>query len=146
MKEEEGRCIVAVEFFQVADKSLQELKKRLQKEEKERKYRAAAFESAKKQVESQTLLLRSTEEQLTSSKTQVAALKKKLEEVEKVKALVEKAKDKAEKAKDEAEKTKDEAEQHGYDVGVAETEDALRAEVLAVCRTYCTLVWDEALN
>ena len=33
----------------------------------------------------------------------------------------------------EAEKARDEAEQHGYDVGVAETEDALRAEVPAVC-------------
>ena len=37
-------------------------------------------------------------------------------------------------------------EQHGYDVGVAETEDALRAEVPAVCRTYCALTWDKALN
>ena len=62
-----------------------------------------------------------------------------MEEVEKVKAL-------AEKAKDEAKKAKDEVEQHGYDVRVAETEDALRAEVPTVCRTYCALVWDEALN
>jgi len=67
-------------------------------------------------------------------------LKKKLEVVEKAKALAKKAKDKAKKAKDEAEKARDEAEQHGYDVGVAETEDALRAEVPAVCRTYCALV------
>ena len=29
---------------------------------------------------------------------------------------------------------------------MAETEDSLRAEVPAVCRTYCDLVWDEALN
>ena len=67
------------------------------------------------------------------------ALKKKLEEVEKAKALVE-------EDRDEALKAKDVAEQHGYDVGVAKTEDSLRAEVPAVCRTYCTLVWDEALN
>ena len=66
-------------------------------------------------------------------------MKKKLEEVEKAKAL-------AEKAKEEIKKTKEETEQHGYDVGVAKTEDALRFEVLAVCRTYCALVWDEALN
>ena len=46
----------------------------------------------------------------------------------------------------EAEKARDEAEQHGYDVGVVETEDALRAEVPAVCRTYCAQTWDEALN
>ena len=41
---------------------------------------------------------------------------------------------------------KDEAEQHGYDVGVAETEDALRAEVPTVCRAYYTQTWEEALN
>ena len=35
-----------------------------------------------------------------------------------------------------AEKERDEAEQHGYVVGVAETEDALRVEVPAVCRAY----------
>ena len=29
---------------------------------------------------------------------------------------------------------------------MAETEDALRAEVPAVCRAYCTKTWEEALN
>ena len=43
----------------------------------------------------------------------------------------------AEEAKAKAEREKDEAEQHGYDVDVAETEDALRAEVPAVCHAYC---------
>ena len=66
-------------------------------------------------------------------------MKKKLEKAEKAKVL-------AEEARDEAVKAKDAAEQHGYDVGVAETEDSLRAEVLTMCRTYCALVWDEALN
>ncbi|XP_050291679.1 uncharacterized protein LOC126732728 [Quercus robur] len=139
MKEEEGRCIATVEAFQVADKSLQEHKKRLQEEEKERKYAAATLENVEKQAESQRLLLHSAENQLASSKTQIVALKKKLEELEKAKAL-------AEKAKDEAEKAKDKADQHGYDVRVVEIEDALRAEVPVVCRTYCALVWDEALN
>ena len=40
----------------------------------------------------------------------------------------------------------DEAEQHGYDVGMAETEDALRAEVPAVCQAYCAQTQEEALN
>ena len=44
----------------------------------------------------------------------------------------------AEEDKVKAEKERDEAEQHGYDVGVAETEDALRAEVPTMCRAYCT--------
>ena len=51
-----------------------------------------------------------------------------------------------EEDKAKAEKERDEAEQHGYDVGVAETEDTLRAEVSAVCRAYCTQTWEEALN
>ncbi|KAL0007968.1 hypothetical protein SO802_009470 [Lithocarpus litseifolius] len=52
----------------------------------------------------------------------------------------------AEAAREEAEKARDQAEQEGYDVGVAETEEALRAEVSGVCRTYCRQVWLEALN
>ena len=44
------------------------------------------------------------------------------------------------------EKARYEAEQHGYDVGVAKTKDALRVEVPTICRTYCALTWDEALN
>ena len=39
-----------------------------------------------------------------------------------------------------------EAEQRGYEVGIAETEKALRAEVPEVCRIYCTRTWSEALN
>ena len=41
-----------------------------------------------------------------------------------------------EKAKDQAKKAKEEAEQQGYDIRVAKTEEALRAEVSRVCRTY----------
>ena len=37
-------------------------------------------------------------------------------------------------------------EQDGYEVGVAETEEALRVKVLEVCRYYCLQVWNEALN
>ena len=59
-----------------------------------------------------------------------------MEETQRLRDQAEKARAKAEKAKAEVEKVRDEAEQHGYDVGVAETEDALRAEVPAVCRAY----------
>ena len=52
----------------------------------------------------------------------------------------------AEEDKVKAEKERNEAEQHGYDVGVIETEDALRAKVSAVCRAYCTQTWGKALN
>ena len=65
-------------------------------------------------------------------------MRKQLEEAQKLRDQTEKTKAKAEKAKAKAEREKDEAEQHGYDVDVAETEDALRAEVPAVCHAYCT--------
>ena len=29
---------------------------------------------------------------------------------------------------------------------MVETEDSLKAEVPTMCRTYCALIWDEALN
>ena len=46
----------------------------------------------------------------------------------------------------EAEKARDEAKQQGYDLGVVETEETLKAEVLAMCRINCTQTWDESLN
>ena len=52
----------------------------------------------------------------------------------------------AEEDKAKVEKERDKAKQHGYDVGVAEIEDTLRAEVPAVCHAYCTQTWEEALN
>ena len=39
-----------------------------------------------------------------------------------------------------------EAEQKGYEIGVVETEETLRAEVPMVCRIYCAQTWYEALN
>ena len=85
-------------------------------------------------------------EQLAASKEQVVALKQQLEEAKKLKDQAEKARKQAEEDKAKAEKERDEAEQHGYDVGVAETEDTLRAEVPALCRAYCTQTWEETLN
>ena len=75
-------------------------------------------------------------DQLVASKEQLATLRKKLKEAQKLRDQAEKAKVEAEAAKAKAEREKDEAEQHGYDVGVVETEDALRAEVPAVCHVY----------
>ena len=69
-----------------------------------------------------------------------------MEETQKLKGHAEKLKAEAEKAKIEAEKARDEAEQHDYDVGVAETEDTLRAQLPAVWCTYCAQTWEEALN
>ena len=68
------------------------------------------------QAEGQRVLLHQAEDQLAASKEQIIVLKKKLEE---------------------AEKARDKAEQDGYDIGVTETEEALRADVSGVCRNYC---------
>ena len=67
----------------------------------------------------------------------MAALKKQLEEAQMLRGQAEKSKAETEKARIEAEKAKDEAEQKGYDLGVAKTEETLRAEVPVVCRIYC---------
>ena len=123
----------------MAKKSNKDLKAKLAKEEKERKFSAITLSSIKKQAESQRLLLCNADDQLATSKEQIATLKKKLKKVER-------AKNQAEKAKEEAEKAWEEAQQEGYDIGVIETEEALRAEVPGVCWIYCAQVWDEALN
>ena len=91
-------------------------------------------------------MARKANDQLAASKEQLVVLKKQLEEAQRLRDQAEKAKVEVEKAKAQAEKERDEAEQHGYDVGVVETENALRAEVPVVCRAYCTQTWEEAFN
>ena len=83
---------------------------------------------------------------MTTAQEQVAALKKQLEEAQRLKNQAEKSKVEVEKAQIEAEKARDEAEQKGYDLGVVEIVETLRAEVPAVCRIYCAKTWDEALT
>ena len=139
MKEEEGKRIATMDAFHMDEKSVQDLKAKLTEEERERKSAAVALDNVERQVKGQRVLLHNAEDQLAASKEQIATLKKKLEEVQKVK-------DQAEKAKKEAKKVWEEVEQHRYDVGVAKTEDALKAEVPGVYRTYCLQVWNEALN
>ena len=71
------------------------------------------------------MLLCQAEDQLAAFKVQIIALKKKLEK---------------------AKKARDQAKQEGYDVGVAETKEAFRAEVSGVYRNCYLQVWNEALN
>ena len=106
----------------------------------------AALNDVEKQAESQRKLTNEAKEQLAASKKQVAALKQQLDEAKKHKDQAEKARMQAEEDKVKAEKERDEAEQHGYDVGIAKTEDALRAEVPTMCRAYCIQTWEEALS
>ena len=121
IKEEERRRIAAIDAFQVAEKSNEELNAKLAKKEKERKFVATALNSAKKQAESQWLLPCRAKDRLTASKEQIAAFKRKLEEVGR-------AKEQANKAKEVAEKAREDSFQEGYEIGVAKTKDALRSE------------------
>ena len=146
LDEERKRRATAVQTFTIAKNSNTDLKKRLTIEEQARKSANVALEGVERQAKSQRKLAREASDQLAGSKEQLATLKKQLEETQRLRDQAEKARVEAEEAKAKAEREKDEAEQHGYDVGVAEIEDALRAEVPAVCRAYCTQTWGEALN
>ena len=80
-------------------------------------------------------------------------MKKKLAEVEGAKNVAEWARDEALRAKKEAvfarveaESSKEKAEDEAYDLGVVETQATLKAQVLRVCRLYCSQVWNEALK
>ena len=89
----------------------------MKEEEGRRNAIVEAFNLAEKRISEMKDKLSEVERDKKSaeatSKGQIIALKKKLEE---------------------AEKARDQAEQEGYDVEVAEIEEALRAEVLEVCR------------
>ena len=49
-------------------------------------------------------------------------------------------------AKTDAKCSKEKAEEEAYDLGVAETQATLKAQVLGACRLYCSQVWNEALK
>ena len=62
MKEEEERRIAAMDAFHMAEKSNQELKRKLIKEERERKSAIVALDSTERQDEGQRVLLRNAED------------------------------------------------------------------------------------
>nr|XP_023928937.1 actin cytoskeleton-regulatory complex protein PAN1-like [Quercus suber] len=122
LDDERKRQAIAVQTLIIAEQSNTQLKKKLVEEEHARKSADSALENAERQAK--------------ASKEEIINLKKQLEQAQRLKNQAEKAKGEAEKAKAMAEKEKDEVEQHGYDVGVAETENNLRAKVPVVCRAY----------
>ena len=130
----------------IAKNNNAELKKKLTAEEQAWKSADLALEGAERQAESQRKLAREANDQLAAGKEQLATLRKQLEEAQKLRVQAEKAKAEVEEAKAKADREKDEAEQHGYNVGMAETKDALRAEVPVIYRAYCAQTWEEALN
>ena len=146
LDDERKRRVAAVQTLTIAENSNATLKEKLKAEEQERTSADSALKSAETQAESQRKLANEIKGQLVAAKEQITALRQQLEETNRLKDLAEKARLQAEEDKIKAEKERDEAEQHGYDVSVAETEDALRAEVPTVCHTYCAQTWEKALN
>ena len=49
-------------------------------------------------------------------------------------------------ARAKAESSKEKVEEEAYNLGVAETQATLKAQVPGVCRLYCSQVWNEALK
>ena len=49
-------------------------------------------------------------------------------------------------ARTETECSKEKAEEEAYDLGVAKTQTALKAQVPRVCRLYCSQIWNKALK
>ena len=79
------------------------------------------------------------------AKEQISDLKKKLIEADNAKGVAEFARDETVRAKaevefarTEAETARDKAEEEGYEAGVAETQAHLEAQILSVCRLYCS--------
>ena len=80
-------------------------------------------------------------------------LKKKQSEAKGAKSVAKWARDEALRAKIEAKfarmeakSSKDKSKEEAYDLGVAETQATLKAQVPRVCGLYCSQVWNEALK
>ena len=112
LKDKEARRVAAVQTLTVVEKRIKVLGTKLTEADRERKSAEAALTGAKKQAEDQHLQLCKVEKQLAIAKEQIQAHKKELEKAEEV-------------------VTRD--EQNGYDIGVKEIEDTLRAQVIGVC-------------
>ena len=146
LDDERKRRVTTVQTLSKFEQDLAVAKQKLQTEEQARKSAESALEGYQKQAENQGKLLCEANAELKKTLEQVLVLRKHLEETQKLRERAEKSQEQAEKAKICAEQAMDEAEQRGYEIGVAETEKALRAEVSEVCRIYCARTWSEALN
>ena len=84
-KSEEGRRIATVEAFNVAEKSLKDLKVQLSQSENDRKSSVTTLEGAERQAKTQRKQLRQAEFDLVSTREQNKGLMKKLKEAKKAK-------------------------------------------------------------
>ena len=150
---ERSKRIDAARTLNASEDDLAKAKDALKEAIRERDSASAGLDGAKKQAKEQTKRLLEAEDQLRIAKEQISDLKKRLILAENAKGVAEYARDEAMRAKREAEFARNEAEaaretteDEGYNVGVAETQASLKAQIPGVCRLYCSQVWEEALK
>ncbi|XP_050278174.1 uncharacterized protein LOC126719688 [Quercus robur] len=155
-KAAENECakrIDAAQTLKASKDDLAKAKEALKEAIRERDSASAGLNGAQKQAEEQAKHLLKVKDQLQIAKEQIRDLKKKLIMAENAKGVAEFARDEAVRAKkeakfarNEAEAARDKAEDEGYNMGVAETQTSLKAQIPGVCRLYCSQVWEEALK
>ena len=146
LDDERKKRAMAVQTLSQSELDLADVRKKLLAKEQAHKSADSALEGYQKQAGDQGNCLHEANAELKKAQEQIVALRKHLEETQKLREKAEKSREEAEKGKTEAEQAMNEAEQRGYEVGIAETEGALRAKVPMVCRIYYAKTLDEALN
>ena len=144
---ERTKRLTAAKTLQASEEDLAKAKANLTVAIHERDSALTGLASAEKQAEDQTKRLLETKDQLQIAKELIKDLSKKLAAAEHDKCVAEYARDEAIRAKQEAEFARNEveaakemAEDDGYNAGVAETQAILKAQILGVCRLYCSQV------
>ena len=150
---ERKRRITASKTLEASEKELAKVKDDLTMTTRERDNVSAGLASAQKQAQDQTKRAIEAEDQLRIAKDLIEDLNKQLAAALHEKGVADYARDEAVRAKQEAEFARNEAEaakntaeDDGYNMGVAETQATLKAQIPGVCRFYCSQVWEEALK
>ena len=145
--------ITTSKTLEAAENELAKVKDDLTITTRERDNVSAGLASAQKQAKDQTKRALEAEDQLRIAKELIEDLNKQLVAAVHEKGVAEYARDEAQRAKQEAEfarndaeAAKNTAEDDGYNMGVAETQATLKAQIPGVCRFYCSQVWEEALK
>ena len=150
---ERKKRIMTSKTLEASEKELARVKNDLTMTTRERDNVSAGLSSAQKQAKDQTTRAIEAEDQLRIARGIIEDLNKQLAMALHEKGVADfardeavRAKQEAEFARNEAEAAKNTAEDDGYNMGVAETQATLKAQIPGVCRFYCSQVWEEALK
>ena len=150
---ERKKRITTSKTLEASEDELAKVKADLTITTRERDNVSVGLASTQKQAKDQTKRALEAEDQLRIAKDLIEGLNKQLAAAVHEKGVAEYARDEALRAKQEAEfarndaeAAKNTAEDDGYNMGVAETQATLKAQIPGVCRFYCSQVWEEALK